>query len=215
MYAGEKLNSITHLVGTVFALLGLGALISVSIDIGRPKVIVGFCVFGFCLVLAYAMSTLYHSFKPSKIKQLFRLFDHISIYLLIAGTYTPITLISMSERGGWKLLIAVWILALLGVLTEVFLSGTAVKVLQLLIYLAMGWLCVIDFASVRASLPGAGFVWLLAGGITYTAGVTFYLLDKIKRPTSAYLVRHAHGIWHFFVLAGSVAHFIAIIGYVR
>ncbi|MEM1246746.1 MAG: hemolysin III family protein [Acidobacteriota bacterium] len=215
MYAGEKLNSITHLVGTVFALLGMGALISVSIDIGRPKVIVGFCVFGFSLVLAYTMSTLYHSFKPSKVKQLFRLFDHISIYLLIAGTYTPITLISMSERGGWKLLLAVWILAVIGVLSEVFLTGKAVKVLQLSIYLAMGWLCVIDFASVRASLPGAGFVWLLAGGVTYTTGVCFYLLDKIKRPTSTYLVRHAHGIWHFFVMAGSVAHFIAIIGYVR
>lgn len=216
MYYGERLNSISHLVGAVFALFAFIALLSVSIHTGEPVVIVGFGVFGFTLVLLYTMSTLYHSFKPSKIKQLFKLFDHISIYLLIAGTYTPIMLVSMQGTAdGWKILSAAWSLALIGILSEIFLSGRTIKVVQIIIYLAMGWLCVLDIENLKAALPAMGYFWLLVGGITYTLGIIFYIIDKIKLPNPPSVMKHAHGIWHFFVIAGSLAHFIAVIGYVR
>lgn len=209
MYYGEKLNSISHLVGAVLALVGLGALLAVSWQIGQPLVMIGFAVFGLTMVLLYTMSTLYHSFQPPHLKRLFKLFDHVAIYLLIAGTYTPFMLISMLGDNGQTILIAVWLMAGVGVLSEIFLSGTAVKVGQLLIYLGMGWACALDFANLKAGLPAAGLNWLIAGGVAYTGGVVFYVLDKLG------WLDHAHGIWHLFVLVGSVCHFVAVIGYVR
>jgi hemolysin III len=139
----------------------------------------------------------------------FKVLDHISIYLLIAGTYTPLMLISVSNRSGTLILLLVWVLAGIGTLSEILLSGRAVKICQLLIYLAMGWACTLDLASLRAALPATGFLWLAAGGVTYTVGIVFYIIDKLNRLT------HAHGIWHFFVLVGSVCHFITVIGYVH
>lgn len=209
MYYGEKLNSISHLVGSVFSLVALGALLALSIPTRDPKMIVGYSVFGLTLVLLYAMSTLYHSFQAPRLKRVFKVLDHISIYLLIAGTYTPLMLISVANSSGTMILVLVWSLAVIGILTEILLSGRAVKICQLLIYLGMGWACTIDLAGLRDALPEAGFLWLAAGGVTYTVGVIFYILDKLNWLT------HAHGIWHFFVLAGSVCHFIAVAGYVR
>ena len=209
MYYGERLNSISHLVGAVFALVALGALLAISIQTGSPMVIVGFTTFGLTLVLLYTMSTLYHSFKDPGLKRVFRVLDHISIYLLIAGTYTPFMLISLHNGKGMLILTLVWTLAVIGILSEVLLSGRAVKTLQLIIYLSMGWACSLDIASLREALPAAGFWWLTAGGIAYTAGIIFYILDKLDA------LNHAHGIWHFFVLIGSACHFIAIAGYLR
>lgn len=209
MYYGEKLNSISHLVGSIFSLVALGVLLALSIQIGDPKTIVGFSVFGLTLVLLYSMSTLYHSFQSPKVKRVFKVLDHISIYLLIAGTYTPFMLISVDNSSGAIILTLVWILAIIGTLSEVFLSGPAVKVCQLLIYLGMGWACSLDLSSLRAALPETGFLWLAAGGMVYTVGILFYIVDKF------HWLNHAHGIWHFFVLVGSVCHFVAIIGYVR
>jgi hemolysin III len=209
MYYGEKLNSISHLVGTVFSLVALGALLALSIPTGDTRTIVGFSVFGLTLVLLYAMSTLYHSFQAPRPKRVFKILDHISIYLLIAGTYTPFMLVAVNSRSGTLILALVWSLALIGTLSEVFLSGRAVKVCQLLIYLGMGWACTLDLASLRAALTQTGFAWVAAGGIVYTIGVVFYILDKLKWLT------HAHGIWHFFVLLGSVCHFIAVLGLLR
>jgi len=209
MYYGEKLNSISHLVGSVFSLLALGALLALSIPTGEPATIIGYSVFGVTLVLLYTMSTLYHSLQAPQAKKVFKVLDHISIYLLIAGTYTPLMLISVASRNGNVILALVWGLAAIGILTEVLLTGRAVKICQLIIYLAMGWACTIDLAGIRAALPEPGFLWLAAGGLTYTAGIIFYILDKLHRLT------HAHGIWHFFVLVGSVCHFITIVGYVR
>jgi len=209
MYYGEKLNSISHLVGSVFSLVVLGALLALSIPTGDPGMIVGFSVFGLTLVLLYAMSTLYHSFQAPRLKKVFKVLDHISIYLLIAGTYTPLMLISVANSNGTTILVLVWVLAAIGILSEILLSGRAVKVCQLLIYLGMGWACSLDLAGLRAALPEMGFFWLAAGGVTYTVGVIFYILDKLRWLT------HAHGIWHFFVLVGSVCHFIAVAGYVR
>ena len=209
MYYGEKLNSISHLVGATAALIGLGALLAVGFQTGDPWIVSSFAVFGFTMVLLYTMSTLYHSFHPPGLKRLFQLFDHISIYLLIAGTYTPLMLVSLRDGKGPLILSIVWALAAVGTLSEIFLSGRAIKVGQMIIYLAMGWACSYDFASLRAALSETGFNWLAAGGLAYSAGVVFYVLDKMKK------LNHAHGIWHIFVLAGTLCHFIAIIGYVR
>ena len=209
MYYGEKLNSISHLVGAVFALIALGSLLTVSIQIGEPVVIIGFSVFGFSLVLLYTMSALYHSFNPPKLKRIFKVLDHVSIYLLIAGSYTPFMLVSMRDGNGWLILGVVWTLAVIGILSEMFLSGRAIKVGQIIIYLSMGWACSLDIGSLKAALPEMGFVWLLTGGIAYTVGIIFYITDKLNR------LSHAHGIWHFFVLAGSISHFISVIGFVR
>lgn len=209
MYYGERLNSISHLVGAVIALIALGALLALGIQTGDPMVIVGYTTFGLTLVLLYTMSTLYHSFREPRLKKVFQLLDHISIYLLIAGSYTPFMLISMGGSDGAKILTLVWTLAVIGILSELFLSGKIVKASQLIIYLGMGWACSLEFDSLKAALPEMGFLWLTAGGIAYTAGIVFYLLDKMNQ------LNHAHGIWHFFVLVGSVCHFIAVVGYVR
>jgi hemolysin III len=209
MYYGEKLNSISHLVGSVFSLIALGALLALGVLSDDAKTLLGFTTFGLTLVMLYTMSTLYHSFQPPGLKRVFKVLDHISIYLLIAGTYTPLMLISVDNRNGDLILALVWALAAVGVLSELFLSGTIVKVCQLVIYLGMGWACSLDLESLRNGLPAAGFWWLTAGGVIYTVGVIFYVVDKLGR------LNHAHGIWHFFVLAGSACHFIAIAGYVR
>lgn len=208
MYYGERLNSFSHLVGAALSLVGLGALLTVSIQTGDPWRIASFSVFGFTLVLLYTMSTLYHSFNPAPIKDVFKVFDHVCIYLLIAGSYTPFMLVLMRNPTGYTILALVWGLALIGIASEVFLRGKAVKVAQMVIYLAMGWACTIDLEGMRQALPGPGFDWLVWGGLAYTGGVVFYILDKMNK------LNHAHGIWHFFVLLGSTCHFIAILVYV-
>ena len=209
MYYGERLNSISHLVGAVFALIAFGALLAVSIQTGDPRIIIGFTTFGLTLIMLYTMSTLYHSFQGYRLKKIFQVLDHVSIYLLIAGTYTPFMLVSMRAGSGHLILALVWALAVLGILSELVLSGRVVKASQLIIYLCMGWACALDLTIVRAVLPPTGFGWLIAGGIAYTTGIVFYLLDKAK------WLDHAHGIWHLFVLVGSACHFVAIIGYLR
>jgi len=209
MYYSEKLNSISHLVGAVLALVGLGALLTVGLQSRDPWIISSFSVFGFSLVLLYTMSTLYHSFHPPKLKDLFQLLDHVAIYLLIAGTYTPYMLVSLRDGNGFLIMGVIWVLALAGILSEVYLSGRLVKIGQMVIFLGMGWACAFDFASLKAVLPEAGLWWLTAGGLAYTGGIVFYVLDLMNRLT------HAHGIWHFFVLAGSACHFVSVIVYVR
>ena len=209
MYYGEKLNSVSHLIGTVLALVGLGALLTISIQTNDVWVITSFSVFGLTLVLLYAMSTLYHSFRIPRLKVFFNLMDRISIYLLISGTYTPYMLVSIREGNGWLILGIVWSLALIGILSEVFLKGKAINIGQLVIYLGMGWACSFDLSSLKEALPSVGFNLLIAGGLAYTIGVVFYLLGEMNK------LAHAHGIWHFFVLIGSGCHFVSILGYVR
>lgn len=208
MYHGEKLNSITHLVGSALALMALGALLSVSIPSHDPWMISSFALFGCTLVLLYTMSTLYHSFYPPKLKQLFQKMDHLSIYLLIAGTYTPYMLVSLRNGSGPEFLAAVWGLAVLGIVLELR-DSKRIETLQLAIYLLMGWLAVLQYDNLTVSLGAAGVMWLTVGGLAYTLGIIFYVLDHHDK------LRHAHGIWHLFVLAGSICHFISIIGYVR
>ena len=209
MYHSEKLNSISHLLGTVFALIGLGALLTVSLIIGTAPIIIGFTVFGVSMALLYTVSTLYHSTREPTLKRKLKTLDHISIYIFIAGSYTPFMLVSLGSASGTVILISIWVLALVGILAELFLSGRIVKTIQLFMYLGMGWLCAIDLENIRAALTEQGFFWLLSGGIAYTVGIAFYVIDKLN------WLNHAHGIWHMFVLFGSICHFIAVIGFVR
>ena len=208
MYNGEKLNSITHLVGAALALVGLGVLLTISIQEQSWPLIISFAIFGFTLILLYTMSTLYHSFHPPKLKKIFQKLDHVSIYLLIAGTYTPYMLVSLRGNGGMIMLVSIWMLALIGLLLDVFIPKR-IEWLQLLIYLIMGWVCTLNYSELQAALAVGGIDWLTAGGIAYTVGIIFYVLDNMNK------LRHAHGIWHLFVLSGSICHFISIAAYVR
>jgi len=208
MYYGEKLNSITHLVGTILALVGFGVLLTIALDVYQWRIIVGYTVFGVTLVMLYSMSTLYHSFRQPKLKKIFQELDHVSIYLLIAGTYTPYMLLSLGDSDGFLMLAIVWGLAIIGLCLDLFVPKR-IEWLQILIYLAMGWVCVFKYSALQAAIPGHGVLWLTIGGIAYTVGVIFYVLDGLKK------LKYAHGIWHVFVLMGSISHFISIALYVR
>lgn len=208
MYYGEKFNSITHLVGAVFALMGLGSLLTIGIQQKDPVLITSFTIFGFTLVLLYTMSTLYHSFHPPKLKKIFQKLDHVSIYLLIAGTYTPYMLVSLGDGNGPLILSMVWGLAILGIIFDLFITKR-IELLQIPIYLIMGWLCTMEFSNLKIAISTPGIIWLSIGGFAYTVGVLFYVLDNLNG------LRHAHGIWHLFVLTGSICHFISIAIYVR
>lgn len=208
MYHGEKFNSITHLAGAILALIGFGALLTKGIQSNDPRMLIGFSVFGVCLVLLYTMSTLYHSFSSARIKRIFRKLDHVAIYLLIAGTYTPFMLVSLGQGNGPYMLTAIWALAACGILLDV-IRVKRLEILQITIYLLMGWICLLEYENLKHALSLPGLVWLTVGGVVYTLGVVFYVLDDLKKLT------HAHGIWHLFVLVGSTSHFISVIGYVR
>jgi hemolysin III len=208
MYYGEKLNSITHLVGAILALVGFGALLTIAFQECHWRIIVGFIVFGSTLIMLYTMSTLYHSFHPPKLKKLFQQLDHVSIYLLIAGTYTPYMLLTLQGNGGILMLALVWGLAVIGLVIDVVVVKR-IEWLQIIIYLAMGWICIFKYSALQLAIPGPGISWLTIGGIAYTVGIIFYVLDDLTK------MKHAHGIWHLFVLMGSISHFISIAFYVR
>ncbi|MDQ8203955.1 hemolysin III family protein [Pelagicoccus sp. SDUM812003] len=200
MYHGERFNSISHLVGSFLALVGLSLLVVFGSLQGDPWKIVSFSVYGASLLLLYAFSSLYHSIRGPA-KRLFQTFDHLAIYLLIAGTYTPFTLVTLRGPWGWSLFGAVWGLALLGILLETRFKSEK-RILPVVVYIGMGWLIAIAFKPLLSALPPRGITLLVAGGLLYSVGVIFYALDK--------KVRHFHGIWHLFVLGGSICHYLAI-----
>lgn len=204
MYKGERFNSITHLIASVAALAGTACLIVVAAQEGNPWKVVSFSIYGTSLILLYVFSTLYHSLRNAG-KAYFRALDHLAIYLLIAGTYTPFTLVVLKGVWGWSIFAIVWSLAVMGMILEV--SQIQVRrMVPVTIYLIMGWLIVIALSPLIQSLPTAGTIWLFIGGIFYTTGLFFYILDK--------KVSHFHGIWHLFVMAGSIGHFITIFFYI-
>ena len=204
MYYGERFNSISHLVGAWLAVAGSAVLIVLAARLGDPWKIVSFSVYGAMLVALYLFSTLYHSAR-GRAKDVLRKFDHCSIYLLIAGSYTPFTLVSLRGVWGWSLLGVVWGLALLGILQEILYAKGA-RVISLVIYVAMGWLALVAVSPLWTALTPAGFAWLAAGGACYTVGILFYATD--------HRLRHGHGLWHLFVLGGSTCHFFAVLFYV-
>lgn len=204
MYYGERLNSVTHLLGTALAAAGAAVLVVLAARQGDPWKIVSFSIYGAMLFALYALSTLYHSAR-GKVKDVLRKLDHCSIYLLIAGTYTPFTLVTLRGAWGWSLFGVIWGLAALGIAQEAWLAKGP-RILSVVIYILMGWLSVIAVQPLIAALTPAGFAWLAAGGLFYTGGIIFYALDE--------KLRHGHGIWHVFVLAGSASHYLAILFYV-
>ena len=204
MYRGERLNSLTHLAGAVFALAGLVVLVVAAGVQGDPWKTTSFAIYGATLLLLYVFSTLYHSLR-GRAKAVFRKLDYCAIYLLIAGTYTPFALVTLRGVWGWTLLGIVWGLALLGILQELLMARGA-RVLSVIVYLLMGWSALIAIGPLARALPGAGLAWVIVGGAIYTLGIVFYAFDT-KLP-------HGHGIWHFFVLGGSAVHFGAVLRYV-
>ncbi len=204
MYYGERLNSYTHLAGMVLAGVGAPLLLVLAARSGDAWKIVACSIYGAALFLLFGASTLYHSAR-GRAKVVLRKLDHCSIYLLIAGTYTPFALVTLRGPWGWTLFGLAWGLAILGIAQE-FVFGKGARRLSIVIYIVMGWMAVAALRPLAAGLGPSGLAWLLVGGVLYTGGIAFYLLDE--------RVRHFHGVWHLFVLGGSAAHFIAIAFYV-
>ena len=199
----ERINALTHGVGAALALVGLMVLLSFYYC-GSVWHQLSVFLYGGSLFLLYLASTLYHSFKNEKLKYRLKIFDHSAIYLLIAGTYTPFTLIALHGRLGWTIFAVVWSVAALGIVLK-FFYARRFKVLSTLCYLAMGWFMLFAIKPLAAALPEAGMNWLLAGGAFYTLGSVFYLWRRLP---------YNHAVWHLFVMAGSAAHFIAVLYYV-
>jgi len=200
MYAGERFNSISHLVGAGLALAGGSSLVTLAATRGDAVEIASIAVYAVTLFLLYLCSTLYHAFR-GRAKRVFRRLDQSAIYLLIAGTWTPFAVLGVGGSTGTTMLAAIWGSAALGIVVDA-LPIPGPRILPIVIYLSMGWLVLLVLDSVVASLPPSSFLWLLAGGIVYTAGVAFYIAD--------HWLPWCHEIWHLFVLGGSVSHFVAI-----
>lgn len=200
----ERLNSYSHLLGAVLAAGGAIVLIVLAAGQGNPWKIVSFSVYGAMLLLLYLFSALYHSLR-GRAKDVFRKLDHYAIYLLIAGTYTPFTLVTLRGVWGWSLFGMIWGMAVLGIVVDSLPQGQR-RILPVIIYLLMGWLVLVALKPLLNALPLSGFAWLLAGGVFYTVGIVFFALER--------WIKHGHGIWHLFVLAGSACHYFAILFYV-
>ena len=204
MYHGERLNAWTHLIGALLSISGASILITLAVMMGDPWKIVSVSIFGATLILLYSASTLYHSLR-GRAKVILRKLDHLSIYLLIAGTYTPFCLVTLRGAWGWTLFGIVWGLAIIGMLQEIRPRSEA-RIMSLVIYAVMGWVVVIAIKPLLDHLETAGFAYLAGGGLLYTIGMVFYAFDS--------RFRHWHGIWHLFVIGGSLMHYIAIAFYV-
>ena len=196
-------NAITHGIGAALAMVGAAYLIAVAAR-GTAWQIVSCSVFAATLVLVYICSTLYHSLVRTSARHVFHILDHSSIYLLIAGTYTPFCLVSLREPLGWTIFGVEWALAVSGVVFKSFAVGRF-EVISTLVYLAQGWLAVVAIGPLVHSLGWRGLLWMGAGGLAYTLGIVFFAMDRL---------RYFHALWHLFVLAGSVAHYFAILFYV-
>ena len=204
MVPGERFNSITHLVGAVLALIATSVAVTLTALHSDARAITSVAIYGAMLFLLYLSSTLYHSLRGTA-KNVFRVLDHTSIYLLIAGTYTPFTLVTLRGPLGWTLFGIVWTLAIIGVTKDAVFHGRF-RAVSVMLYVTMGWLIALAFVPLRRALPADGIAWLVAGGIVYTVGIIFYALGK--------RVAFAHGVWHLFAIGGSVCHYVAVLRYV-
>lgn len=192
----EQLNAISHGVGALLGIAGLVSLISFNTNKTEWSLF-SVIVYGISIIILFTASTLYHAIKGEKRKHYFRIIDHISIYILIAGTYTPVLLITLEQNLGWPLFWTVWGIALFGVILKLFFTGRF-EIFSTSLYLIMGWLIVFDFSNLSESIGNEGVLWLFAGGLFYTVGIIFYAFERIP---------FNHVIWHFFVLAGAICHF--------
>lgn len=202
---GEEIaNSVTHGIGLVFSIVAITVLVMLSLMHGNAWHIASCSVYGGSMVMLYGASTMYHGVQVPRLKNILRTVDHSCIYLLIAGTYTPFTLILVRGGWGWTLFGLVWGIALVGLVFKIFFTHRF-QIVSLLSYLAMGWLAVIAVRPILERVPSGALLWLAAGGLFYTVGVYFYVKDKVP---------FYHTIWHLFVLGGSVCHFFAIVFYI-
>ena len=200
----EKTNIISHAVGFVLSIVALVLLVTYASLYGSILHIVSFSIFGASLILLFAASTFYHSAKKPELRSRLRIIDHASIYVLIAGTYTPFTLITLNGPVGWSILGAAWGLALTGIILKLFFTGKY-KLISTVMYIFMGWIIVFAIKPVIQNLPLEGLLWLVAGGVAYTIGAVLYSINTIK---------FNHAIFHVFVLIGSLCHFLSVFFYV-
>lgn len=199
----EIINGITHGMGVVFGIFALTILLILSIRKGDIPSIVSFSIYGACIILMFLSSTLYHSIPMEKAKKVLRVFDHSSIFLFIAGTYTPIVILTLTGALRIGVLVSIWAIALSGVVFKIFTYGKfdKYKAISLIIYIGMGWTAIIPIKAIINATSINFFLWILGGGLLYTLGTIFYGIKKIP---------FNHGIWHIFVLAASVVHFVGI-----
>ncbi|MEI7590124.1 MAG: hemolysin III family protein [Deltaproteobacteria bacterium] len=195
----EVANAVTHGLGFLGSIAALTILLVMAVKYGDTNRVVAFAVYGSSMVLLYTFSTLYHAFKNIKAKKVLRICDHVSIYLLIAGSYTPITMLVM-DAGGTVLLSVAWAFAALGIMYEIFFLGRS-KTVCVSLYLTMGWIAVFAIKPIMVNMEASAIVWLLVGGLSYSLGVIFYVVRRIP---------FNHAIWHCFVLFGSISHFICV-----
>ena len=196
----EKLNVLTHGFGLLLSVIALFLLIVKSIKSENTTIITSFIIYGLSLIILYAASTFYHASKDLDKRYKLNIFDHASIYVLIAGTYTPFTLVTLEGWVGWTIFGISWGLALIGVILQLFYTGKYDRI-STIAYVLMGWLIVFAIKPLLANLSTEGLIWLFAGGVLYTTGAVLYSVEKIK---------YNHAIFHIFVLAGSFSHFMAV-----
>ncbi len=200
----EKINIVSHAIGFVLSMVALVLLIVRAMQYGNAWHIVSFSIFGFSLMILYAASTIYHSAQSAALRSRLNIFDHASIYVLIAGTYTPFTLVTLNGSTGWVLFGISWGLALTGLILKLFFTGQY-NIISTIMYVFMGWIIVFAIKPLIHQLPLNGLLWLFAGGISYTIGAILYSIDKIK---------FNHAIFHLLVLFGSFCHFMSVFFYV-
>jgi len=200
----EIANSITHGIGAALSIAGLAILVALASRHGDTVRVVSLSIYGATLILLYLSSTLYHSFSKGRVKHFFRFLDHSSIYLLIAGSYTPILLVSLRGIWGWAVFAIVWTMAIGGIIAKIFLTGKF-GIFSVVFYIAMGWIVVLAIKPILETIPFNLFIWLLMGGLSYTFGIIFYAMEKMP---------YNHTIWHLFVLGGSVTHFFGMLFYI-
>jgi len=199
----EKLNALSHLIGAIFGYIALVFLIILHTN-KTPWSLFSVIVYGVSIILLFTASTLYHSIRNKRKKHYFRVLDHISIYLLIAGTYTPVLLILLHESLGWTLFFIVWGIACFGTILKLFFTGKF-EIFSTILYLLMGWLIVFDYSNLSKIMEANGIYLLFAGGLAYTIGIIFYAFESIP---------FNHVIWHVFVLVGAMFHFFMMLFYV-
>jgi len=199
--AEDIANSITHGIGAALSIAGMTVLVVFASLKGDPWRIVSLSIYGSTLVALYLTSTLYHGIQSPRAKEIFRRLDHVAIFLLIAGTYTPFTLVTMRGGLGWFMFATVWTLAVIGVLLKAFFMGRF-EWLSLALYLGMGWIAILTIKPAIAMIPGWGLIGMLIGGLFYTGGVVFYAWERLP---------FGHSVWHLFVMAGSISHFFTIL----
>jgi hemolysin III len=204
MYYGERFNGISHLIGTLLAITGLAVLVTRAGIAGDPWRVVSFSLYGSTLVILYLVSTLYHSVR-GRAKAFLQKCDHTAIYLLIAGSYTPFALVTLRGPWGWTLFGLSWGLALFGIVQELTI-GRRTRLLSMILYVLMGWMVLIAIRPLIHTLAAPGLFWLALGGVFYSIGIYWFVNDE--------KIRHGHGIWHLFVLAGSLCQFVCVMFYV-